>query len=496
MPGQVVDADDVVAKPRAVGMLGGQRRLDLVVVDDPALGGVDEEDASRVQPFLHDDLLGWDVEHPDLGGHHDEAVGGHVVARRAQAVAVQDGADHRAVGERDRGGPVPRLHERGVILVEGAPLRAHRLVILPRLRDHHEDRVRQRAAVHHEELEDVVEGRRVAQALARDRQHLAQVLVAQHVGPAQGLASPHPVDVAAQRVDLAVVGDVAVGVRQRPRRERVGAEPLVHEGQRRLHVGIDEVRIHRRDLVRAQHALVDERAARQARHVGELVLGDVERGHRLLEELADHVELALEVRRVPHALAAGDEHLLEQRLHRAGGGAQGAVVGGDVAPAEQALALVGDDRVEKGADLVGLHGVAGQEHEAGAVLAGRREREADARALAAQEAVGHLQQDAGAVAGVRLAAAGAPVEQVDEDLQRLLDDRVRGASLDVHDEADAAGVVLVGGVVQALLHHPCIPFDGARSLSRVCEELHDTTRAVSISHYGKFISRVSGGLMV
>jgi hypothetical protein len=30
--------------------------------------------------------------------------------------------------------------------------------------------------------------------------------------------------------------------------------------------------------------------------VGELVLGDVERGHRLLEELADDVELALEGR--------------------------------------------------------------------------------------------------------------------------------------------------------------------------------------------------------
>ena len=32
----------------------------------------------------------------------------------------------------------------------------------------------------------------------------------------------------------------------------------------------------------------------------------------------------------------------------------------------------------------------------------------------------------------------------------LLDDRVRAAPLDVDDEADAAGVVLVAGVVQAL----------------------------------------------
>src|SRR5207245_10187587 len=61
-----------------------------------------------------------------------------------------------------------------------------------------------------------------------------------------------------------------------------------------------------------------------------------------------------------------------------------------------------------------------------------------------------LEQEAGAVASVRLAAALAPVEQVAEDLQRLADDRVRLLACDVDDEADAAGVVLVARVVEAL----------------------------------------------
>ena len=51
------------------------------------------------------------------------------------------------------------------------------------------------------------------------------------------------------------------GMRERPRRERVGAEPLVHQRQRRLHVGVRQVGEERRDLVRRQHALVDQRAA-------------------------------------------------------------------------------------------------------------------------------------------------------------------------------------------------------------------------------------------
>jgi len=42
------------------------------------------------------------------------------------------------------------------------------------------------------------------------------------------------------------------------------------------------------------------------------------------------------------------------------------------------------------------------------------------------------------------------VEQVDENLQRLAHDRVGAPALDVHDEADAAGIVLAARVVQAL----------------------------------------------
>ena len=49
----------------------------------------------------------------------------------------------------------------------------------------------------------------------------------------QRLAGAHPVAVPGDRVDLAVVGDVAVRVRERPGREGVGREPGVHERERR-----------------------------------------------------------------------------------------------------------------------------------------------------------------------------------------------------------------------------------------------------------------------
>ncbi len=125
-------------------------------------GGVDQEHPAGLQAALADDLGRGDVEHADLAGQHDQAVVGDPVAAGAQAVAVEDRADDGAVGEGDAGRAVPGLHQRGVELVERAAGRVHRGVVLPRLRDHHQHRVRQRAAAEVQQLEHLVEGRGVA----------------------------------------------------------------------------------------------------------------------------------------------------------------------------------------------------------------------------------------------------------------------------------------------------------------------------------------------
>ena len=92
-----------------------------------------------------------------------------------------------------------------------------------------------------------------------------------------------------------------------------------------------------------------------------------------------------------------------------------------------------------------------QEHHADAVLAGRRQGESELGAFAAEELVRDLDQDARAVAGLRIAAAGAAMRQVDEDLNAFGDDVVRRLAVDVDDKADSAGVVLVARIVQSLL---------------------------------------------
>ena len=61
--GQVVEVHEAPLAPLLVGVLGGERGLDLLVVDDAALGGVDEEHPARLQPALLHDPGRVDVDH-------------------------------------------------------------------------------------------------------------------------------------------------------------------------------------------------------------------------------------------------------------------------------------------------------------------------------------------------------------------------------------------------------------------------------------------------
>jgi hypothetical protein len=68
----------------------------------------------------------------------------------------------------------------------------------------------------------------------------------------------------------------------------------------------------------------------------------------------------------------------------------------------------------------------------------------------AEEGIGDLYQDAGTVAGLGIGTDGTSMRQALQNLETLLDDPMALLVLDVADEANAAGVALVGGIVQAL----------------------------------------------
>ena len=67
------------------------------------------------------------------------------------------------------------------------------------------------------------------------------------------------------------------------------------------------------------------------------------------------------------------------------------------------------------------------------------------------ERVRNLEQYPRAVAGARIRGNSATVREIVEELERLVDDVARADAMDVGDEADAAGVVLISWVIQSLL---------------------------------------------
>ena len=261
----------------------------------------------------------------------------------------------------------------------------------------------------------------------------------------QRLAGPHPVLVAGDGVDLAVVGDPPERVGQRPGREGVGGEPRVHDAQRAGQPIVLQVKVKRLELRGGQHALVDEGLTGKAWEVNgfaaRAVLAGTLGAEFMLGPLAHHIRAALEI----HAGSAGDEHLTEGRHRVAGQGTQRRLVGGHVAPAEHLQSLGLDDLLHRLAGRRGVLGRLRQEGDAGGVTAVVGQVKIDHRA---QELIGHLQQDARAVAGVRFGALGTAVFQVQQGRDGLVDDVAAAATVHIRHHRHTARVMLERGVVQ------------------------------------------------
>ena len=264
------------------------------------------------------------------------------------------------------------------------------------------------------------------------------------------LARRHHVLVAAERVDLAVVAERAEGLRARPAGEGVRAEARVDEREVRGVVGLLEVLEVPPHLLGRQLPLVHERRVGERAHVKVVKrrLGV----HRLLGGDPQPPELAVELRAAEAALC-GDEQLLRHRLRLERRRPERRVVDGDGPPADELEARVrGDDALDEALAL-GDGGLVAREEDV-ARAEGARRRQVDAEVLAhraPQEAVGHAREDAGAVARVGLAPAAAAVRHPHEHRVGVAHDLVRRLPLEVRHHADAAAVLLLRRVVEALL---------------------------------------------
>ena len=115
-----------------------------------------------------------------------------------------------------------------MVFVEGFFRLAHGLVTTPGLWNHHHHGVRERATGKDHQLQGVVKNGRVRAVHIDDWLDLVDV-VTKEIGGKPGLTRIHPADVATQRIDLTVMGDVAIRMRALPVREGVCRETRMNQ---------------------------------------------------------------------------------------------------------------------------------------------------------------------------------------------------------------------------------------------------------------------------
>ena len=440
--GQVLEINKVGVQPLAVGLAGGAAALDLPVLQQPPLAQVRQQHLAGLEPGLFHDGLRRQVQHAHLRGQNQPVAVGEIPPAGPQAVAVQDRAHGVAVGEYDGRRAVPGLHHGGVVVVEVPLLPLHPPVVGPGLGNAHHHRPGQLDAVHQQKFQGVVQHGRVGPALVHHRQDLVHVLLQD--GGAHGLLpGQHPVHVAPDGVDLAVVEDVAVGVGPLPAGVGVGGKAGVDQGQGALAVLRLQVSVEPAQLAHQEHALVDDGPAGEG--------GDIGVDIGLLEHPPGHIQLPVKVqprgavRRTLHKALEDGGHAVQSPL------AQDLRVGGHLPPAQKLHALLGHDDLQHLLGLGPLEGVRGEEEHAHAVVPGSAQGDALGGGRPDHQGVGDLHHEAHAVAGLAGGVLAGPVLQLFHDLQRVVHHAVGAAALQVHHRADAAGVVLEARVVQGIV---------------------------------------------
>jgi hypothetical protein len=111
------------------------------------------------------------------------------------------------------------------------------------------------------------------------------------------------------------------------------------------------------------------------------------------------------------------------------------------------LPLLSNDLLESRLAVPALGRIRGKKDHPDTILAEGRKGNAGLRTRLLEKGMRRLQQEAGAVTRVGLSATGAPMRQVLEHSECLAHDLVRPDALDIHNEADAARVVLESRIV-------------------------------------------------
>ena len=299
---KTVDGKAVLLHPAAIRLASRKTVLDLGIEDQAMMFEIEKKDLAGFQASLALHFFRRNIQNSGLARQNKESVFTFCVTCRAQTVAVEDRAGVDAVCESDSRGTIPWFHQSGVIFEESPDIAAHVIFCPPSLRDEHQHGVFDGASGCDQQFQHIIETCRIALTRFDQRKDFFQI-VAQDRRSKEFFPCLERIQIAAQGIDLAVVGETAEWVRQLPCGKCVRAVPLMDDRKARPEKFIGKIGIELFDLSREQKTFIYDRARGHA--------ADVKIKMQFFDETAHHEKFAFEFSAVTKT-AAVDEKLADR----------------------------------------------------------------------------------------------------------------------------------------------------------------------------------------
>ena len=413
--------------------------------------GVDGDHLAGTKSARLNDLRLVQLNQPDLGSHHDQSAAGHLIASGTQTVTVHGRRGDLAVGEGHRRWAVPRLGQAGVVFVEPAKFRVHVVVLFPSLGNQHHHRVQHAPTRGHEQLERLVERLRVGTHRPQHRMQLRNGS-APHVRLQCRTTRPHPMLVAEERIDLAVMCDVAERLGNPPVGQRVGRVALMEQRQRRDGLGVCQIGIEAAQLRSHHQALVDDSRVghrNDVRLAGRIVRIRFAQRTILRVGTATRQIHAAPILVVRDSRWPCKQHLLNARQLTERPATEHGRIGRYDTPSDDIQPGSLRSRFENESATLGRVLVHRQEDHGQAEIDIAEIRPSQTRQVVSQDRIGNADRDSSAIPRIRIGVDGATMGQADDASNGLLDEFVCRDPVKTSDESCTATITETLRIVES-----------------------------------------------
>ena len=221
---------DSIFDPLVEGLGIRQPVFQFAVEIKPALLQIDTDHLAGADPTFAYNLHFINRHHAGFRADNQHVVLRQGIAKRPETITVKPGNNPAAIRRADGGGSIPRFHDRVAIGVKRLVLDRHIFLVAPAFRDQQGFRHRRAATGADQYLEHRIQRGAVGPARLNNRLHIVGA-VSERVGNHADFMAFHPVDIAADGIDLAVMREHTERLRQIPSGECIGRIALMIDGK-------------------------------------------------------------------------------------------------------------------------------------------------------------------------------------------------------------------------------------------------------------------------